>query len=295
MNQAAAAMPEPVLQRSACPVCAAGQDRVLLSLDFLQGLTAGMNLVRCQGCGTERIDPHPSARSMVDQYDEDYFEEGYLPFLSRRRADFDCRLLELERLAPVLYARRQGRPPRVLDIGAGVGLFVAAAAARGWQAAGVEPSPAARRFAARTSAVDLASDWPAPRQDLDLVTFWDVLGHVDDPRAALARARQALRPGGGVILKMPNFQSSWHRLLGWMSVRRGVNMLHVPTVIWRFKRHGVRRLLDECGFSLESVRTVREPDLLSLTPRWRMVRRATALLDAVADNRQEMILHARAR
>lgn len=295
MMRPAAMAPEPALLHAACPVCDAAQDRVLLSLDFLAGVPAGMNLVRCRGCGTERIDPHLSPRCMADHYDDSYYQDGYLPFLARRRADFARRVLELERLAPVLHARRQGRPPRVLDIGAGVGLFVAEARARGWQASGVEPSAAARRMAARTCSVDLASDWPSARQDLDLVTFWDVLGHVDDPRAALEQARRAVRPGGEVILKIPNFQSSWQRMLGWMSVRRRVNMLHVPTVIWRFHRHGARHLLDQCGFSLQGVRTVREPDLIPLTPRWRLVRRVTALLDAVTDNRQEMILHARAR
>ncbi len=295
MNQAAVMVPEPALRRAACPVCDAARDRVLLCLDFLPDVPAGMNLVRCHGCGTERIDPHPSAGRMADHYDDSYYEDGYLPFLARRRADFARRVLELERLAPVLQARQQGRAPKVLDVGAGVGLFVAEAQARGWQAAGVEPSAAARRLAARTCAVELVSDWPSPGQDMDLVTFWDVLGHVDDPRAALEKARRAVRPGGAVILKIPNFQSSWQRMLGWMSVRRRVNMLHVPTVIWRFHRQGARRLLDQCGFSLQGVRTVREPDLIPLTPRWRMVRRATALLDAVTDNRQEMILHARAR
>lgn len=295
MMQHAAIAPEPVLRHAACPVCGTARDRVLLCLDFLTGVPAGMKLVRCCGCGTERIDPHPSPRCMADHYDDSYYQDGYLPFLACRRADFARRLVELERLAPILYARRQGRPPRVLDVGAGVGLFVAEARVRGWQATGVEPSAAARRFAARTCSVDLAAHWPSPGQDLDLVTFWDVLGHVDDPRAALEQARRAVRPGGEVVLKIPNFQSSWHRMLGWMSVRRRVNMIHVPTVIWRFRRHGMGRLLDQCGFSLQGVSTVREPDLIPLTPRWRLVRQATGLLDALTDNRQEMILHARAR
>ena len=55
------------------------------------------------------------------------------------------------------------------------------------------------------------------------------------------------------------------------------------------------RLLARHGFLLEGARTLREPDLIPLTPRWRAVRWVTDLLDGLLDNRQEMVLHARRR
>jgi hypothetical protein len=96
-------------------------------------------------------------------------------------------------------------------------------------------------------------------------------------------------------MKVPNFRSTWHWTRTWMSARRRVNLLHAPTVIWRFHREGAMRLLARHGFVLEAARTVREPDLIPLTPRWRAVRVVTDLLDALLDNRQEMVLYARPR
>jgi len=268
MMQAVPAVALPLARRP-CPVCSGGRDQVRLQLDFLPDYPPEMQLVRCRACGTERIDPHPEAAVR--------------------------RLRELERLPAVRLARREGRAPRCLDIGAGVGLFALEARACGWQVTAVEPSAAARRLAARQWDLELAGGWPSPGPDFDVVTFWDVLGHVDDPGALLAAAGQRLRAGGSLVMKVPNFRSTWHWTRTWMSVRRRVNLLHAPTVIWRFHREGAMRFLARHGFVLEESRTVREPDLIPLTPRWRVVRVITDLLDALLDNRQEMVLYARPR
>jgi SAM-dependent methyltransferase len=278
-----------------CPVCSGGRDEVRCKLDFLPGHSPEMRLVRCGVCRTERIDPHPVAGVMADHYDEEYYQEGYLPFEDQRRADFRRRLGELERQSALRTPRREGRAPRCLDIGAGVGLFALEALARGWQMTAVEPSPAARRLAAERWDLELSAGWPAAEQVYDVVTLWDVLGHVDDPGAVLSAAAARLRAGGLLVMKLPNFRSTWHRSRTWMSVRRRVNLLHAPTVIWRFHRSGMVRLLSRHGLLLEGVHTVREPDLIPLTPRWRAVRAATDLLDGLLDNRQEMVLYARHR
>jgi SAM-dependent methyltransferase len=278
-----------------CPACSGGRDQVRMQLDFLPEFSPEMQLVRCLACGTERINPHPQAAALADQYDEDYYLEGYLPFESRRRGDFRRRLAELERLPAVQRARREQRAPRCLDIGAGVGLFAMEALALGWQVTAVEPSPAARRLASQRWDLELAAGWPPPEQVFDVVTFWDVLGHVEDPGAMLEAAGERLQRSGILVMKIPNFRSSWHRTRTWMSARRRANLLHAPTVIWRFHRQGAMRLLARHGFVLDGARTLREPDLIPLTPRWRAVRLVTDLLDGLLDNRQEMVLYARHR
>ena len=93
-----------------------------MDLDFLIDSPVGMRLVRCSGCGTDRIDPHLPPAGLADLYDRTYYEEGYLPFTHRRRVEFHERLGEMEHFPPVHRARHQGREPRCLDIGAGVGL-----------------------------------------------------------------------------------------------------------------------------------------------------------------------------
>lgn len=57
----------------------------------------------------------------------------------------------------------------------------------------------------------LRSDW---RDRFAAVTFWAVLEHLADPAAFLARAREALQPGGLCFVLVPNMDSLAVRLLG---------------------------------------------------------------------------------
>jgi SAM-dependent methyltransferase len=282
------------LVSSPCAICSGQRVRTLLDLDFIDGFPAGMRLVRCRSCGTERIDPRPGPALLARHYDGAYYREGYLPFEERRRADFGRRLDELERFRPVRRARREGRSPRCLDVGAGIGLFMVEARGRGYEIQGIEPSADGRELAAERHGLQLMEGWTTAGSSFDLVTLWDVLGHVEDPLELLRESRRRLPMEGGLVLKLPNFRSAWHRARIWMSGRRRANLLHAPTVIWRFHRAGALRILRRCGFQLEWAATVREPDLIPLTPRWRLARQATTALDAVLDSRQEMILYARA-
>ncbi|MFQ5767590.1 MAG: class I SAM-dependent methyltransferase [Acidobacteriota bacterium] len=284
----------PGLLRACCPVCEEETARRMICLDFLRDFPAGMWLVRCLGCGCQRIDPHPLPERMARHYDLDYYREGYTRFMESRRAGCRLRLASLRQMEPVRRAYAAGRPPRCLDVGAGIGLFVAEALRAGWQAQGMEPSSAARQVARQVLGMELHGGWPAAGIQFDLVTLWDVLGHVEDPADLLGRIRNCLPEGGGLVIKVPNFQSSWHWVRTAMSRLRRANLLHAPTVIWRFHRAGLWILLERTGFAVESLKTVEEKDLIPLSPRWKAVRLGSRLLDALLDNRQEMIFHARA-
>jgi SAM-dependent methyltransferase len=74
--------------------------------------------------------------------------------------------------------------------------------------------------------------WPAETGQADLVLCTEVLEHVLDPRALLAEAHRALRPGGRLLLTVP-FAARWH---------------FVPHDYWRFTPASLKHLLEEAGF-----------------------------------------------
>jgi len=47
------------------------------------------------------------------------------------------------------------------------------------------------------------------RMDFDVAGMFDVIEHVDDDVAALAAMRSAVRPGGGVLITVPQHPSLW--------------------------------------------------------------------------------------
>ncbi|HWH10502.1 MAG TPA: class I SAM-dependent methyltransferase [Solirubrobacteraceae bacterium] len=142
--------------------------------------------------------------------------------------------------------------PRLLDVGAGRGRFVAAARAAGFQADGIEPSKRGVRAAREHYAVDLRSEQidsaEVAEASLDAVTLWHVLEHLDDPASALATIAGWLAPGGVILIGVPNL-ASWQARIG------GPRWFHldVPRHRTHFTPAGLDLLL--AGAGLEPVRT----------------------------------------
>ena len=98
----------------------------------------------------------------------------------------------------------------VLDVGCGIGNFLELATEREWQCAGIDIDPDAIEAAkqktgiADLEAIDVieyAKKYPSKR--FDLITFYDVLEHVDNHNEFLAAILSLLKSGGHIAMSMP--------------------------------------------------------------------------------------------
>jgi SAM-dependent methyltransferase len=128
---------------------------------------------------------------------------------------------------------------------------VAAARRAGYDSLGLEPSNrgvwAARDLGvpliqSTISAADLGED------SLDVITLWHVLEHLDDPSESLGRLASWLRPGGALLVGVPNLGSWQARVCParWYH-------LDVPRHRVHYTVAGLETLLGRHGF--EPVRT----------------------------------------
>jgi SAM-dependent methyltransferase len=76
-------------------------------------------------------------------------------------------------------------------------------------------------------------DWGVEFDTFDTVLCTEVLEHIPDPAAFLARACHCLRPGGRLVLTVP-FAARWH---------------FIPYDYWRYTPSGLQILLAAAGFS----------------------------------------------
>jgi SAM-dependent methyltransferase len=115
----------------------------------------------------------------------------------------------------------------------------------GYDARGIDP--AGRATAG--SAIERRALGDHTDADLDAVVMWHVLEHLDDPRAALRRVHGWLRPGGLLLVGVPNLDS-WQRALA------GERWLHydVPRHRMHFTPAGLGALLRAAGFEPGGVR-----------------------------------------
>ncbi|CAN5150973.1 class I SAM-dependent methyltransferase [soil metagenome] len=105
----------------------------------------------------------------------------------------------------------------VLDIGCASGGLLALLRSRAGHLAGLELSPTAAQAAAQLGdhvvcgALEDAG-LPFEPGTFDLVVLADVLEHLCDPAAGLARAISWCRPGGAILVSVPNI-AHWHARL----------------------------------------------------------------------------------
>ncbi len=156
-------------------------------------------------------------------------------------------LVSLDRRRLALLSAHVAAPARLLDAGAGRGRFVASARAAGYDAFGIEPSARGADAAAGIGApVARVSIEQASIQDgsLDVVTLWHVLEHLEDPGDALDRIAAWLRPGGLLLVGVPNIASLQARIGGerWYH-------LDVPRHRVHFTERGIQQLLRRHGFT----------------------------------------------
>jgi 2-polyprenyl-3-methyl-5-hydroxy-6-metoxy-1,4-benzoquinol methylase len=192
-------------------------------------------IVRCLDCGL--IYRNPQESEIEGGYAE-VVDEAYVSNEVARRATYEKTLDLMAREAPV--------GGRLLDVGCYTGTFLDLARAHGWHVEGLEPSEWAARIARErhglmvTTGTIEQAEWPAG--SLDVVTLWDVLEHLRDPRGGLERIREWLTPRGALWLSTMDVGSPFARLLG----RRWPHYLRMH--LWYFTRDTLRRLLSETGF-----------------------------------------------
>lgn len=142
----------------------------------------------------------------------------------------------------------------VLDIGCGTGDFLQVARSAGARVAGMELDPIqAAACTARGIPTSVGSifDVALPAGPWQVVTFWDVLDHLDDPVGALRAAVSALAPGGIIVVRGRNAHA--HVPAKLLSRRLGpvLGRLGAPDVSvvhrWSFTPTAWRRLLADAG------------------------------------------------
>lgn len=208
---------------------------------------------RCLTCGVRYQDPQPDLAALLDRsYNKDYFASCQQQLPNQTEA-------LLPRLAEVESLLTTSQPITALDVGSGMGAFMLAAAERGWQPVGLEPSPFAVRYCSESLGLNVIQgtlDDPVHfSSPFDVINLNHVLEHFQHPQPNVKRIRKLLRPGGILMVEVPR-ESKWaSQLLHWLSSWRGATRLPRPTFtivhMTIFTSASLRRLLEQCGFTVE--------------------------------------------
>jgi SAM-dependent methyltransferase len=240
-----------------CPCCGAPLDRPppLSGPDRLHRSPGEFEVAICESCGAGVTLPPLAAAALTAFYPAAYGPydtvqggiAGRISGLIQRWQG--SRAL---RTQPLRVIAKQS-PGRLVDIGCGRGDLGAYLIERGWAVTGIEPSANACE-AARTRGVDArrgtVETVELEQEAYDAAVFRHSLEHVTDPVGALDRVRAALRPGGLVMISVPNFG-------GWQRRRFGSRWYHLdlPRHRVHFTADAVHRALERAGLAPISLTT----------------------------------------
>lgn len=127
--------------------------------------------------------------------------------LPPERSDNAGRVRRIEAFLAARGGAGSGR--RLLDIGAGIGVFPAAMKNAGWNVTAIEPDQRTADYLTDVLEIavyanDLFELTAESIGTFDLVTLNKVLEHVEDPVAMLDKSREFVSPGGVMYLELPD-------------------------------------------------------------------------------------------
>lgn len=197
-------------------------------------------IVQCRQCGFVYSNPRWSEAEILDAYsaveDQTYVEER-----TGRELTFRHHLQQLQRITGPANGRS------LLDVGAYIGVFVEVAATAGWDAWGVEPSAwaSAAAQARGLQVITGTQDTPALHgRQFDVLTMWDVIEHVSDPKGELQQAHQLLKSGGVLAVHTMDINSLASHLMR----RRWPWLMDMH--LSYFSQKTMARMLQESGYEI---------------------------------------------
>lgn len=150
------------------------------------------------------------------------------------------------------YAARLGMV--VLDYGCGSGQSLLELEKLGAEAYGIETDPNVKQVAEALNLrihIGTLDDEPFPGVRFDLIVLNQVLEHIPQPARVLSLLAVRLRPGGQIVLSLPN-AASWY--CRWFD-RDWINW-HVPYHLHHFNPRSAKKFFLRHGFRVISLRTI---------------------------------------
>ena len=242
------------MSSEACPICGSPPDdsRRIEGRDRVHGVPGTFYIAACSTCGAGWTLPSAAQDDLAAFYPDSYqayvLQRGILGAIQQRGQEL---ILDRALTRAPLDALTKNGHGAVLDVGCGRGDLGAALLRRGLRVSGIDPSSSACELArARGIDAHVGTLESVSLEDasFDAVVMTHSLEHVVDPCGDLGRVRRLLRPGGTLVISLPNFGSRQRRWFGtnWFP-------LELPRHRTHFTRESLGRALSGAGFEISSL------------------------------------------
>src|SRR5437764_599946 len=188
----------PINLPESCKICGGGRLRGYCQKEMAKYYT-------CGDCGIIFQYPRPSEATMIEYVNEEYQDGHYGEYVAAREMKIDHFRWRMKTIKPYL------KPGRLLDVGCSCGYFLEVAAGEGYDVHGLEFSASA--IAAANAALQLRISRESidrlkteHRGSFQVVTAFDLIEHLDQPKDFLRKTWGLLSKGGALAISTPDAQ-----------------------------------------------------------------------------------------
>jgi SAM-dependent methyltransferase len=181
-----------------------------------------------------------------------YPEEGYASH-ETRASSLTSKIYALVKQLNVRtkckWIRQYASTGQILDYGTGNGDFALSAQQQGWHVDVYETSQNALEILKKRHLNVITH--PLQSNHYDVITLWHVFEHINKPNKALASFFTSLKPGGVLVLAVPNVES-WdanHYKSSWAAY-------DVPRHRWHYNKFAITLLGRQAGFKLVNTKNM---------------------------------------
>lgn len=142
---------------------------------------------------------------------------------------------------------------RILDVGCGIGYFLEEAKKRNWEVYGTEYTDVAVEIC-KNKGISMQNGVLDPShydtESFDVITSFEVIEHINNPKEELASFYRLLRKGGAVYVTTPNFNSLLRYRL-----KETYDMICYPEHLSYYTPKTLRHVFRKAGFASRKIET----------------------------------------
>jgi 2-polyprenyl-3-methyl-5-hydroxy-6-metoxy-1,4-benzoquinol methylase len=239
---------------TACPVCASQKMETFIVCKDHFLTKEEFTIVKCQDCGLKFTNPRPE-KAKLGEY---YKSAEYISHSNSRKGIFNSVYQKVRRYTigekcRMIQSYASGN--KLLDVGCATGEFLAFMKLRNWEVLGIEPDANVRKMAIEYHGLNVQDeDYLAKLTDnsMDVITLWHVLEHVADLGERMKELQRILKPGGILILAVPNAESKDAEIYNifWAAY-------DVPRHLYHFSRGSMEKLVSRNNLKLEAIKPMK--------------------------------------
>lgn len=237
------------LDIKACPICKSTSLKHYIDCTDFYATGERFSIKECCDCGFRMTDGAPVEAEIGRYYESpDYISHSDTHKGLMNKVYHHVRQYMLRKKVQMVVKASGIKSGTMLDYGTGTGYFPNAMKEAGWSVSAIEKSPQAREFAKKNFGIDVKaeSEFSSIEADtFDAITLWHVMEHVENLDLLWENIDRCLRPGGTLVVAVPNCSSADAAIYKeyWAAY-------DVPRHLWHFVPQTMERLAKQKGYEV---------------------------------------------